>query len=386
VHAGGMTSTVPLRTLGVTGADAYAVRAMRRRRTRVRAAQRDILHASLWLSLTASAAFFLASGAMQWLSVADAFNAGGRLAGIVGTVLMLVQVLLAARAPFVERVIGHDRAISLHGELGQPIVVVLIFHAAMLTVGWGLMNGTTLWGQTLAFLTGGDWIALSAVAFVALILVGWSSAVAVRRVVRHETWHAIHLAAYVAIAFAAPHQFFDGSTFRAHDIAAWFWAALYVVAFGSLLTWRVGAPMWRAIRHRLRVSEVERSDDGTVTLTMTGRALDQWFARPGQFLLWRFWTRSLWLTAHPYSLSAAPDGHRLRITVKGLGDDSSALRSVRPGTRVSAAGPYGVFTHDSRTAEHLVLVAAGIGVTPVRDARGSRDGHGRVRRGDPGAI
>lgn len=361
-----MTSTLPLPVLGATDAETFAARARRRRAARVRAAHLDVLHASVWLSVAAAAAFFLASGAMQWMTAADGVNAAGRLAGLVAAVLMLVQVLLASRAPFVERVIGHDRAVSVHGELGQPIVVTLVLHALLLTVGWALMQDVSVWSQALDFATGADWIAVSVVALGAAMIVGWSSAVAVRRMMRHETWHAIHLLAYVAIAFAAPHQFLDGSTFRGHDPAAYFWAALYVVAFGSLLTWRVGMPLYRALRHRLRVADVERADDGTVTVTMTGHALDQWYARPGQFFLWRFWTPDLWLTAHPYSLSAAPDGRSLRITVKGLGDDSSALRALRPGTRVTAAGPYGVFTHESRTAEHLVLIAAGVGVTPVR--------------------
>jgi ferredoxin-NADP reductase len=38
----------------------------------------------------------------------------------------------------------------------------------------------------------------------------------------------------------------------------------------------------------------------------------------GQFLNWRFLTGPGWTRAHPYSLSAAPDGRSLRITVKAL--------------------------------------------------------------------
>jgi ferredoxin-NADP reductase len=74
----------------------------------------------------------------------------------------------------------------------------------------------------------------------------------------------------------------------------------------------------------------------------------------------------MWWQAHPYSLSAAPTGRHLRITVKVLGDHSAALRRLRPGTRVAIEGPYGIFTADARQSDRLLLVGAGVGITPVR--------------------
>ena len=101
-------------------------------------------------------------------------------------------------------------------------------------------------------------------------------------------------------------------------------------------------------------------------MTIGGRNLDAWEARAGQFFIWRFLTPNLWATAHPYSLSSAPDGRSLRITVKPLGDDSHAVRTLRPGARVIAEGPLGRFHHDSRVGKGLVLVGAGVGITPIR--------------------
>ncbi len=74
----------------------------------------------------------------------------------------------------------------------------------------------------------------------------------------------------------------------------------------------------------------------------------------------------MWWQAHPYSLSAVPTANRMRITVKDLGDHSDSLAAVEPGTRVAIEGPYGAFTHHARHTDRVVLVAAGVGVTPVR--------------------
>ena len=60
--------------------------------------------------------------------------------------------------------------------------------------------------------------------------------------------------------------------------------------------------------------------------------LDRFRVLSGQSLHWRFLARGHWWETHPFSLSAAPDGRRLRITVKHLGDYSARLASLpRPG-------------------------------------------------------
>src|SRR5262249_53508879 len=53
-------------------------------------------------------------------------------------------------------------------------------------------------------------------------------------------------------------------------------------------------------------------------------------------------------------------------TAKDLGNHSAAMDQLVPGTRVVAEGPFGVFTEASRHQEKVLLVAGGIGVTPIR--------------------
>jgi ferredoxin-NADP reductase len=74
----------------------------------------------------------------------------------------------------------------------------------------------------------------------------------------------------------------------------------------------------------------------------------------------------MWWQAHPFSLSALPRPPFLRLTVKGIGDYSSAVARLRPGTRVAIEGPYGAFTTHARRRSKVVLIAGGIGVTAIR--------------------
>jgi predicted ferric reductase len=56
----------------------------------------------------------------------------------------------------------------------------------------------------------------------------------------------------------------------------------------------------------------------------------------------------------------------LRITVKNLGDHSSALALLKPGVRVVAEGPYGIFKADRAFGKKIVLIGGGVGITPLR--------------------
>jgi len=111
---------------------------------------------------------------------------------------------------------------------------------------------------------------------------------------------------------------------------------------------------------------VEHIAPDAVSLWVRGRGLHRLGARGGQFFIWRFWSGDTWWHAHPLSHSAAPSATRLRITVRSLGAGSGGLAALVPGTRVSFAGPYGVFTDRTRAGNRVAVAASGIGVTPIR--------------------
>ena len=145
-----------------------------------------------------------------------------------------------------------------------------------------------------------------------------------------------------------------------------FWVGLYVVTFGLLLWYRVLTPIRVSSRHRLRVAAVVPEARGVVSLYFTGRDLDQLPVAAGQFFHIRFLRGGGWWRPHPFSISAAPNGQYLRMTVKALGDDSHRMLSMPVGTPIFIEGPYGAFTPRVIRREHVVMLAGGVGVTPLR--------------------
>jgi len=297
-------------------------------------------------------------------SAADRLTATGRITGLIGTYLALVEVLLMSRLPWLDRLIGMDRLATWHRRNGQYCIWLLGAHTLFTIWGYAGTDHTGLGHETALVLALPDVVAAT-VAFAALVAVGVLSARAVRRRVGYQTWYTIHLVTYLAIAVSFLHVLSDGDDFVHHPLNRALWIALYAGVALLVLAHRIGAPVRAAWRHRLVVSRVEPEGPGVVSIYVTGRRLDALAAEPGQFLTWRFLTARGWWQAHPFSLSATPNGRELRITVKASGDHTAELQRLTPGVRVVAEGPYGAFTARRRTRRRVLLVAGGIGIAPL---------------------
>lgn len=326
----------------------------------------DTITGLCWISVALVIALFLADhGIEEMQTPAGLWTAIGQVTGLIGTDLLLIQLILAARLPAIDQSIGHDRAIEAHQKLGKPVLIMLALHAITLTIGYGLNDKLSFIPEAVSMLSDKDLL----LAGIGLALIGSiviTSLTLIRRKLDYDMWFIIHLTAYIAILASIPHQFSYGAIFGEGTIARWYWIILYGVTFGSILLFRVIKPIVSSLRHDLTVSEVRTEAPGVITLTIKGRELNRLTARSGQFFMWRFWTAGLWWHAHPFSLSASPTNSSLRITIRALGNGSEKIQRIQPGTRVSIQGPYGLFTEMARTSRKLVLIAAGIGITPIR--------------------
>ncbi|WP_062297296.1 ferredoxin reductase family protein [Demequina maris] len=338
----------------------------RRDRAVTRSRRRDTLEAAAWLAGVGGLSLMLASGSVDVTTVAGLLTTLGRVAGIAASTMIMAQLILIARIPLVEQAIGHDRAARIHSQLGRIGFLVIIAHIVLLIAGYAMPTQTGLLAQTWDFVVGyGGPMFMASVGFVVLCAVVITSYAIVRSRWRYENWHAVHLFSYLAVGLSIPHQLTDGQSFMSMGFAWWYWVVLWTVAVGGLLAYRVVRPLARFLRHRIRVAAVGTLPDGSTVVAMHGRQLRRLNAQGGQFFLFRFLQADMWGQAHPYSLSRTVRDGWMRITVKPLGDGSSALRDLKPGTRVMVEGPLGIFTDASRSGDHLVLAGAGVGITPI---------------------
>jgi predicted ferric reductase len=298
-------------------------------------------------------------------SFADVITNAGRILGLLAGYGVVVLVALMARLPPLERGIGTDRLARWHAMGGRYIISLITAHALLIIWGYALTAHTGVIQESGTLVLDYPDVMMATVAAFLLLGVGIVSARAARRRLRYETWYYLHFYTYLAIALAFSHQFATGADFVASPSARIGWSAFYLSVGSAVLWYRIVCPLRNLARHQFRVTGLNREAPGVVSVHIGGRYLDELRAEPGQFFRWRFLTRGLWWSANPYSLSAMPHPDVLRITVKENGDHSGAVSRLRPGTRVIAEGPYGSMAV-SRTGRQVLLLAGGVGITPLR--------------------
>jgi predicted ferric reductase len=303
--------------------------------------------------------FFTASGTPEpMLSV-------GRFLGLHAAVVLALQFVLVARVPWLDRRLGMGQLTAWHRWVGITLAWTVTVHATLASWAyarirnWSFATLVDKWLGSLGTLAG-------VIAGTLLLLIVLASTRAVRRRLPYELWHALHLGTYAVVGFAIVHQTVENPISQPATWAKVYWVLLWTVAIGAFVFGRIALPLWRNARHNLRVAAVVPESDDVVSVHVTGRDLDRMPAQAGQFMLWRFLTPSRWWQVNPFSLSKAPDGRSLRLTAKAVGSGSAGLRKLRIGTRVFVEGPYGAFTSQQRTQPATLLIAGGVGVTPIR--------------------
>ena len=286
------------------------------------------------------------------------------VAGMLTGFGVVVMVGLMSRAPALELGVGADRLARWHSRGGRAVVLLMLLHAWAAVQAWSSSRGESGW-LALWHILRLPWLIAATIGTVLFLLVAGLSIRAARRRVSHELWHSVHLLLYVAVALSFVHQL-AGPDLAGYRVLQVMWALLYTGVFALVVQYRVLAPLRNANLHRMRVQAVVPEGNGVVSVIVRGNDLHLLQSQSGQFFRWRFLTPDLWKTAHPFSLSAAPTPTHLRLTVKALGDGSSRLQQLEAGTWVLAEGPYGAITADRRTQRNVLLIAGGVGITPMR--------------------
>jgi predicted ferric reductase len=322
--------------------------------------------------LVANGAFILAmwvrhGGLNQLGTPGGALIAIGQVAALLGTYLMLIQLILMSRTPWLDQAFGMDRLAVAHRWIGFATVWLIATHGFFIITGYAFSEHASLPDEAWTIFTTFDFVLLATVGFGIFVTIGVTSMRAARRRISYESWFLLHLLAYAAIALGFLHQIFVGADFLHDPLARIYWSSLYVVTAGVILGFRILGPIRLNLRHQFRVARVVEESPGIVSIYVTGHNLDRLPVRSGQYFVWRFLDGGpRWWSGHPFSISSAPNGEWIRTTVKALGDDTRHLQRLRPGTRAILEGPYGVLTGLRRSRRRVTMIAGGIGITPLR--------------------
>ena len=319
------------------------------------------VHGTIWIAVyllfILAPLFALLTG--TWPPARDFWTEFAVALGYSGLAMMGLQIGLTARFRYVTKPWGEDVIYHFHRQISLIAVGLIVTHAVILTAGRPQMLAPLNMLQA-------PWSARFAiVSIVALIALVVAALWRVRLKIRYEAWHLSHIIlAVVAIGAGIAHMVGSG----VYLVDPWkraLWIGLTIFWIGLLLYVRTVKPLFM-LRRPYRVAEVRRERGDTSTLVMRPDGHPGFRFTPGQFGWLTLWGSPFKITGHPFSFSSsaeAADG-RVEMTIRNLGDFTSAIPKVSQGRRVYLDGPYGAFTIGNPADMH-VLIAGGIGVTPM---------------------
>jgi predicted ferric reductase len=289
----------------------------------------------------------------------------GRLIGLLVGSAVLLQLALVSRLPWIEPSLGCDRLYRLHRYCGFVVAALFLGHPVLLTLGNARRHHVAPSRQFLDIATDWPYARPAIVASVIIALVVASSVPPLRRRLTYDAWHGGHLAMYFAVGLASLHQA-SGAEMLKQLWWGWYWMALHFAVVGALVVFRAGRPLFKLAQHRFRIDRIVSESDDVTSVYLTGRRLERFSFRAGQYANVAFLTKGLWVP-HPFSFSSAPNGRFLRISIKAVGDFTSRIRDLTPGAVVLLEGPLGAFTTaGAAIGRKYLMVAGGIGITPIR--------------------
>lgn len=283
---------------------------------------------------------------------------GAALGGSVGWAafgLLVAQFALVTRVRSATAAFGSDALLLFHRLMSFAALAFLALHVWLLVPGLPSLLSPSPASRYGAI--------AGAAAAVLVVTSVW------RRRLRwsYELWLATHRVLAIAlVSTMAWHVHLALAPHPAARAIGWTYAAAALAALGFQ---RFVRPLWRS---RRPWEVVENRDEGASTRTLVLRAVGHpglAFA-PGQFVWLATGRRGLFAEEHPITIASSPErdgGRTLELAIKALGDWSGAVvPALRPGARVRIDGPFGAFTYEVAAAQRLVLVAGGVGVTPMR--------------------
>ncbi|GAA1219698.1 ferredoxin reductase family protein [Pseudonocardia alaniniphila] len=329
-----------------------------------------------WLSVFG---LIVVAPSLMWLAIAPNEPLWDHLSVVTGLLALSALVsaaVLPSRLRSLNRAFGIESVIDIHRFLGVVTATLVFVHLACVVAAnpanVALLNFETAPARARAAV--GATIALAAL--VALV------ALKGRTGLRYELWRWLHVALAVAvITLSALHVWWLDHLVAMPATGTVFGllAAIVIGIFGYRWAWR---PMFDASTEFL-VREVRRENSTVSTLVLEprrqrhGPPVNSWAFAPGQFA-WIRLDRSVTAEEHPFTIASSAHMDTTEFTIRHAGDFTRALRRLPPGSPVWVDGPHGAFTNDVGAGAGFVMIAGGVGITPMMSMLRTA-----AHRGDP---
>lgn len=288
----------------------------------------------------------------------------GRLSGLLAAFFLMTQLMLIGRIRWFEHLYGFDKMNKVHRWIGYSILSLIFAHPILLVWANSILDGVGFFAELGSFLANKEDVLWAFLAILIFCYIVFLSIAGFRRRVKYETWYFIHLANYIAFGLAALHQF--NSADLAVGWANYYWYVLNFAVLGLVLVYRFLKPSYLYVKHEFKVQKLVPESHDVTSVYVTGRDMASFKYQAGQYSNLNFLDMKRWWSKHPFSISTAYNGDHIRFSIKNSGDFTQTIPQLKPGTTIFLDGPLGLFIPELATREKLLMIAGGIGITPLR--------------------
>lgn len=306
----------------------------------------------------------VAAPALLWSATAPPEPLWMRLSVVTGLLALSALVcaaVLPGRIRSLNRLFGIESVIEVHRFLGGTAAILVLLHLACVVAAdpanVALLDPTTDRPAARA----GTAALVATVALVGLALL--------RRRLRlsYAAWRWTHIALGGAVIIASVlHIWMLQNLVRDAVMGTVLVLIVGVGAVSGVYRW-----VWRTMLDpttEFVVRDVRTESPSVSTLVLGPRggrhAPGSWTFAPGQFA-WLRLQRGPTAEEHPFTIASSAHLDGTEFTIRHTGDFTRSLCQLPPGSPVWVDGPHGAFTSDIGSCRGFVLIAGGVGITPM---------------------
>ena len=274
--------------------------------------------------------------------------------GITAFVWLNYEFVLTSRIKFIDRIFGMDRVILFHIIMsGVSFQLALVHGIIMFNIG---ENNLIQIASGINILT--QYIILMIIG--AIFLHG--AGVKIKKM-KYNVAKNIHNLTIITTSFMLLHAALSNPVHESPMLLIIF-VLFYLLAILSWLNLKV----FRIIKVKnnpYEVTEIIKETKAYWTLNLKSKNGKPMEFKPGQYSYLSFISQEISKEFHPFSFASSPaEKNIIRFTIKELGDYTRCIGKVKVGEIAYIEGPYGIFDALNSTAQELVFIAGGSGITP----------------------
>lgn len=292
--------------------------------------------------------------------------AAGQITGLLTAYGLMTVLVASSRTRWIESWFGAYELHSWRRAFGSALIALVLAHGAFQVLALADKNDRGVLDEIGNMASTMDGMLGAMAAGCVIVIVGVFCLPIVQNHLPYEVGRAMRMALCAALFLAYGHQFATATSVLQSNLARRYWIGLHLVTIAALLWGRVIWPAWFNARHDFRVMHVAEDEaPGWVTVDIGGQRMDWVHGETGQYMYCRFLAEGMWRQSHPFAISAAPDGRRLRIRVQCVGTYTADLPEVEVGTQVHLSEPTGSATPSRRVTDQAMIIASGTGIAPI---------------------